>query len=252
MIAAAGLGLPRSARADLLPVPPLPPDRSLWVNFEILPVEPGKTLPDSMRSIEGARLKTEEAVVSGQHYRKTSVTLPLPNGDRREVILLLAEETGGMRMLGFHQILRHEDAPRGGTTVFRSGVPNPLTGDPTDVPPDTYTYLAFCTALSSIEGERPPLAVHLWSNGTTVPVEIVFDGKEKLDVLGERVSSLRVRLTPKAGGAAATYWFAEAAPHALLQYRGPGDFLIGKGDPVPNVLLRATASSEQIRRIFQN
>jgi hypothetical protein len=105
--------------------------------------------------------------------------------------------------------------------VFQSGPPNPLTGDPTEVPADTYTYLALCTALSSIEGTRLPLAVHLWWNGTAVPVEIVFDGKETLDALGEKLPALRLHLTPKRGGAPAVYWFAEVAPHALLQYRGP-------------------------------
>ncbi len=251
-IAAVGLTVPASSQADLLPVSPLPPDRSLWVNFEILPAEPAKPLPEIMKTVEGARLKTEEAVVSGQTYRKTSVTVPLPNGDRREMILLLAVESDRMRMLGFHHIVQHQDSSLGRTTVFQSGDPNPLTGDPTEVPADTYTYLALCTALSSIDGARPPLAVHLWWNGTAVPVEIVFDGKETLDALGEKLPALRLRLTPKSGGAAAIFWFAEVAPHALLQYRGPGDFLIGRGDPVPTVMLRATASSEQVRRILHD
>jgi hypothetical protein len=250
-LALAELVVPIPAQADLLPLSPLPPDRSLWVNFEILPAEAAKPLPESMKTVEGARLKTEEAVVSGQTYRKTSVTVSLPNGDRREMILLLAVESEHMRMLGFHHILRHQESPHGGTTVFQSGQPNPLTGDPIEVPADTYTYLALCTALSGLGGARPPLALHLWSNGAATPVEIVFDGKETLDVLGERLPALRIRLASKSG-APAVYWFAEADPHALLQYRGPGDFLIGQGDPVPTVLLRATASSEQIRRIFHD
>jgi hypothetical protein len=62
-----------------------------------------------------------------------------------------------------------------------------------------------------------------------------------------------LRVRPKSGGSGeATYWFAEALPHALLQYRGPGDFVSAPGDPTPGVLLRATASSEQVRKIFQN
>jgi len=248
----ATLGTP-FARADLLPSSPLPPERSLWVNFEILPVDPAKSLPEGMRQLEGARLKAEEAVVNGQSYRKTSVTLPLPNGDRREVILLLAEEGGRLRMLGFHRILRHQESPQGATTVFQSGAPNPLTGEPAQVPADTYTYLALCTALSSFDAERPPVAAHLWSKGAAVPIDIVFDGKEKLDVLGSQTPSLRVRLTPKnTRGGEALYWFAEAEPHALLQYRGPGDFLTAQNETAPNVLLRATASSEQVREIFRN
>jgi len=237
----------------LLPSSPLPPERSLWVNFEILPVDPAKSLPESMRQIEGARLKAEEAVVNGRNYRKTSVTLPLPNGDRREVILLLAEESGHLRMLGYHRILRHQESPKGETTVFQSGAPNPLTGEPAQVPEDTYTYLALCTALSSFDSERPPFAAHLWSKGAAVPVDIAFDGKETIDVLGAKTPALRIRLTPKnAKGGEAFYWFAAADPHALLQYRGPGDFLTAQNETAPNVLLRATASSEQIRQIFKN
>jgi hypothetical protein len=244
--------VPRPSQADLLPVSPLPPDRSLWVNFEILPADPANPLPEDMKAVEGARLKTEEAVVGGKTFRKTSVTVPLSNGDRRERILLLSVESDRMRMLGFHNIVRHQDSPLGRTTVFQSGEPNPLTGDPIEVPADTYTYLALCTALSSIEGARPPLPVHLWWNGAAALVEIAFDGKETLDALGEKLPALRVRLAPKTGAAPAVYWFAEAAPHALVQYRGPGDFLIGQGDAVPTVLLRATASSEQVRRILHD
>ena len=242
-----------TVRADLLPVSPLPPERSLWVNFEILPAEPAKTLPESMRQIEGARLQAELAVVNGQNYRKTSVILPLPNGDRREVILLLAEESGRMRMLGFHRILRHQESPKGATTVFQSGAPNPLTGNPAQVPADTYTYLALCTALSSFGSAQLPIAAHLFSKGSAIPVDIAFDGKETIEVLGSKVPALRVRLTPKGGrGGEALYWFGEAPPHTLIQYRGPGDFLTAKDEPAPNVLLRATASSEQVRQIFQN
>ena len=46
--------------------------------------------------------------------------------------------------------------------------------------------------------------------------------------------------------------FTEAQPYTLLQYRGPGDFLAPAGEAAPEVLLRATASSEQVRKIFQN
>ena len=183
--------------ADLLPSAPLPPERSLWVNFEILPAEPGKPLPEALRQIESGRLQAEDAVVDGHSYRKTSVILPLANGDRREVILLLAEEGGRMRMLGFHRIQRHQEAPVGTTVVFQSGVPNPLTGVPAQVPADTYTYLALCTALASFGPDRPPLPAHLWLGDSAVPIEVTFDGKEMLDVLGTKVSTLRVGVRPR-------------------------------------------------------
>ena len=158
-----------------------------------------------------------------------------------------------MRMLGFHRIHRHLEAPEETTIVFQSGVPNPLTGEPAQVPADTYTYLALCTALSSFSADHPPLPLHVWLRNSAVPVEVGFDGKETLEVLGTRVPALRLRVRPKSGSAGeATYWFAEAPPHALLQYRGPGDFVAAPGDTAPGVLLRATASSEQVRKIFKN
>jgi hypothetical protein len=251
MALACGLLAARAA-ADLLPLSPLPPGRSLWVNLEILPAEPTKPLPQPLRDIESGRLQAEEAVVNGRNYRKTSLILPLANGDRREVILLLAEEEGRMRMLGFHRIHRHLDTPQGTTIVFQSGVPNPLSGEPATVPPDTYTYLALCTALSGFGADRAPLPVHLWQQGGAVQGEVAFDGKESIEVLGTRVAALRVRVRPKNASGSATYWFTEAQPYTLLQYRGPGDFLAPAGEAAPEVLLRATASSEQVRKIFQN
>lgn len=247
------LSLPvRRAAADLLPVPPLPPERSLWINFDILPGERSRPLPDSLRQIESGRLRAEEALVNGQSYRKTSIVLPLANGDRRETILLLAEEGSRLRMLGFHRILRHRETPQGTTVVFQSGAPNPLSGEPAQVPADTYSYLALCTALSSFAPDQPPLPAHLWSGSAAVAVDIVADGKELLDVLGTRIAALRVRIKPRGGNAGeALYWFSEQPPHPLLQYRGPGDFLTAGGEPVPIVLLRATASSEQVRSIFR-
>jgi hypothetical protein len=238
--------------ADLLPFAPLPGERPLWVNFEILPAEPGKPLPAALRQIESGRLQAEDAVVDGHSYRKTSVVLPLTDGDRREVILLLAEEGGRARMLGFHRIHRHLEAPEGTTIVFESGVPNPLTGVPARVPADTYTYLALCTALASFGPERPPLPAHLWFGNSAVPIDVTFDGKETLDVLGTRVAALRVVVRPRAAAGQATYWFTETSPHIFVQYRGPGDFLAGKDDPATDVVLRATASSEQIRTLFRN
>jgi hypothetical protein len=242
----------RRTDADLLPLSPLPPERSLWINFEILPAEPGKPLPQPLREIESGRLQAEEAVVNGRNYRKTSIVLPLANGDRREVILLLAEEEGRMRMLGFHRIQRHLETPQGTTVVFQSGAPNPLNGEPAQVPADTYTYLALCTALSGFGSDHATLPVHLWRGNAVVASDVQFDGKETMDVLGTRVAALRVRVQPKNASGAATYWFTEAEPHALLQYRGPGDFLAPPGESAPEVLLRATASSEQVRKIFRN
>lgn len=228
---------------------PLPPEGSLWTNFEILPA--GEGLPQALRDIESGRLQAEEATVNGKAYRKTSMILPLANGDRRETILLLAEEEGRMRMLGFHRIHRHQDNPEGKTIVFQSGGANPLRGEPSEVPPDTYTRLALCTALSSFGAERPPLSAHLWIGNSVTPVEIGFDGKETLEALGTRVPTVRVRVRPKNGGGEAIYWLAEAEPHMLLQYRGPGDFLAEDASGGTRVLLRATASSEQVRKIFQ-
>jgi len=241
-----------AAHADLLPLSPLPPERSLWINFEILPVEPSKPLPQALRDIESGRLQAEEAVVNGRNYRKTSMTLPLANGDKREVILLLAEEEGRMRMLGFHRIQRHLEQPQGKTVVFQSGAPNPLNGETAQVPADTYTYLALCTALSGFGSDHAPLPVHLWRGDAAVAGDVQFDGKETIEVLGTRVAAWRVRVQPKGAGGGATYWFTEAEPHALLQYRGPADFLAPQGDGGTEVLLRATASSEQVRKIFRN
>jgi len=238
--------------AELLPISPLPPERSLWVNLEILPADRTQPLPEALRQIESGRLQAEEAVVNGRNYRKTSLVLPLSGGDRREVVLLLVEEDGHMRMLGFHRIRRHLDSPQGNTIVFQSGAANPLNGEPAVVPPDTYTHLALCTALSSFASDQPPLPVHLWFHDSVLAARILFDGKEELAALGTHVATLRVRLeTTDVQAGEAIYWFAEAPPHALLQYRGPGDFLTGKSDGAPRVLLRATASSEQVRTIFR-
>lgn len=241
------------AVADLLPLPPLPPERSLWVNFEILPADHAAALPPSLRDIESGRLQTEEATIEGRVYRKTSMVLPLANGDRRELILLLAEESGRVRMLGFHRVLRHHDTPQGKTTVFQSGAANPLNGDPVQVPADTYSYLALCTALSSFDGATPPVPLHVWFRDGALPVESAVEGTETIDVLGARTPAIRIRLKPRDGkGPQAVYWFAEQLPHALLQYRGPGDFLTASGEAAPNVVLRATASSEQVRSILRN
>lgn len=240
--------------AELIPLAPLPPEGSLWVNFEILSTDRGRPLPEVLRDIESGRLQADEATVNGTRYRRTSLALPLVNGDRREVVLLLAEEQGRMRMLGFHRIHRHFEAPQGHTIVFQSGPPNPLTGDPVQVPADTYTYLALSTALSGFSADRAPLLVHLWvRDGEITAADIAFDGKEKLEVLGTQIPALRIRVRAKsATGNEAFYWFAEAEPHTLLQYRGPGGFLLEKGDSSPVVLLRATASSEQVRKIFRD
>ncbi len=242
-----------AAFADLLPLPPLPSERSLWVNFEILPADRSQALPPSLKQIESGRLQAEEATIEGKVYRKTSIVLPLANGDRRELILLLAEENGRVRMLGFHRVLRHKDAPEGKTTVFQSGDPNPLNGDVVQVPRDTYSFLALFTALSSFGPQAPPAPLHVWFDDAPVAADLVVDGAEKLDVLGAETSALRIRLKAHEGkGPEATYWFGEQPPHALLQYRGPGDFLTAQGETVPNVMLRATASSEQVRALLKN
>lgn len=198
-------------------------------------------------------MQAEEAIVNGRVYRKTSLVLPLAGGDRREVVLLLAVEGGGVRMLGFHRIHRHQEKPQGTTIVFRSGAPNPLSGEGAEVPADTYTHLALCTALSSFDAGRSPLSLHLWAGDGAVPAKVVFDGEEELGALGTRVRARRIRVEPTRGRSGrALYWIAAAKPHSLLQYRGPGDFLTGAATEVPQVLLRATASSEQVRTIFRD
>ena len=223
------------------------------MSFEILPADPSSPLPQALRQIESGRLQTEEAVVNGESYRKTSLVLPLANGDRRELILLLADAEGHLRMLGFHRIRRHLENPEGTTIVFQSGAPNRLTGEPVDVPADTYTYLGLCSALASFDGDRPPLTAHLWVRDRAVAVDIAFDGKETIDVLGSRTPALRVRIRPKDGKTGeALYWLAEAPPHTVVQYRGPVDLLTGEGEATPLVLLRATASSEQVRGLFKD
>ena len=244
---------PGPAIADLLPAPPLPPERSLWVNFEILPSNRAAPLPPSLREIESGRLRTEEKTIEGKVYRKTSITLPLANGDRRELIILLAEEDGHLRMLGFHRALHQRDTSQERTTVFQAGAANPLSGDPVQVPADTYSYLALCTALASFERATPPVPLHVWFQGSLLPVDLVFEGSEKLDVLGAATGSVRIRIKPRGGkGPEAIYWFGDQPPHLLLQYRGPGDFLTAEGEAAPSVVLRATASSEQVRSIFRN
>jgi hypothetical protein len=222
------------------------------VNFEVLAADPAKPLPLDLRDVESGRLQAEEATVNGKSYRKTSMIIPLSNGDRREVILLLAEEDGRLRMLGFHRIHRHHETPEGTTIVFQSGAPNPLTGEPASVPADTYTYLALCTALSSFAADRSPLPFHLWDHDGAVPVDVALEGKETIEALGTRATAFRIRVRPKSGGPLATYWFTEAAPHTVLQYRGPGDFVVPRGATPPDVLLRATASSEQVRTILHD
>ncbi len=242
----------RGARSELLPLPLLPAERTLWTSFEILSAEPSKPLPPDLRQIEGGRLFAEEANVNGALFRKTSIILPLPSGDRREQVILFADEGGKLRMLGFHRIHRHLDSPQGKTLVFESGAPNPLNGDPAAVPADTYTYLAFTTALSSAASEKSGLSAHLWLHPGEAPrAEIELEAKEKISALGTRVAARRIRVSPESGGAEAFYWLSDAPPHFLLQYKGPGDFLIEDGQSAPTVLLRATASSEQIRKIFE-
>lgn len=223
------------------------------MTFEILPSAPDRPLPDELRQIEGARLVVNETMVGGVRYVKTSAVFPLPNGDRLERIFLFADESGRLRMLGLHAVRRERETPKGETVVFQQsgGSPNPLTGRVTDVPADTYTYLALSTALRGLAKEPKPSTVHLWRGEEGAgPAEIVLEGQETLAVFGAKVPSLRFRVNPRGGGGEALYWFREVAPHSFLQYRGPADFLPVPKAGAPEVLLRATSSSEQTQEVF--
>ncbi|MGH7819981.1 MAG: hypothetical protein ACREQ9_09420 [Candidatus Binatia bacterium] len=192
--------------------------------------------------------------VGPDRYRKATLVLPLPDGDTRERVIFFAEEGERLRMLGFHRIRRHHEAPSGETIVFNPGPANPLQGLANQVPVDTYTYLSLFTALGGLASEEASTRTHLWvSGGGAFPVEIAAAGREELSVLGTRSQSRRLRLRSAEGrGREALYWLADAPPHSFLQYRGPADFLVdgGAGDDSETILLRVTSSSEQVNRVF--
>jgi hypothetical protein len=239
------------AFAEPLPVTPIP-DGGLSMTFEIVAPEPGAELPAEVRDLEGGRLAIETKLAAGERYRKMTLVLPIPGGDTRERVVYFVEEGGRLRMLGYHRIRRHHDSPIGETLVFQSGGPNPLTGTALEVAADTYSRLSLCGALAgAVEHDDAPAArLRLRvGGGEAVPAEVVNEGRESLSLLGTRVSARRLRVRPE-NAAPGLYWFAEAPPHGFLQYRGPAEFLTEKEDGSPSVLLRATSSSEQVKKVF--
>lgn len=222
------------------------------MTFEIIPARPRERLPADLRDIEGGRLTIEGILINGQRYQKASIVLPLPGGDTQERVLFFAEEADGIRLLGFHNLRRHLESPQGETVVFDSGRANPLGGRILRVSPDTYTLLALCVALAGASGTGAPLQANLWLNEQeTVPVRITVEEREDLAVLGTRIAGRRIRVEPTSGGSwIALYWFADSPPHGFLQYRGPAAALSGSDRDAPPLVLRATSSSEQVRKAF--
>ncbi len=235
----------------MLPVPPLPPELPLRLTFEISPAGSTERLPEELREIEGGRLVVEGTVANGQRYQKATVVLSLSGGDSRERVLFFAEDARGIRMLGFHRLYRHLEAPQGETVVFDSGKTNPLGGRMISVPADTYSLLGLCAVLGGVLNGREPLRANLWLNEReTLPVEIASEAQEELATLGTRVASSRIRVKPLSGASwVALYWFTESAPHTFLQYRGPGEILLDSGGQI-SLLLRTTSSSEQVQKLF--
>lgn len=193
----------------------------------------------------------EQAFARGRRYRRLAIVFPSPNGDTRERVAYFAEEADRARMIGFHRIYRESGAARGETIVFDPGPDTPLQGRTVSTPADTYTYLALSGVLGAPVPAGEPRHIHVWlESGATVPAEIRLEGRELLELLGTRVESLRWVLDPDRAPRA-LYWISADPPHFLLQYLGPVEIL-GSAAPPPTLLLRATSSSEQVRRLFQS
>jgi hypothetical protein len=243
-----------SSHGELLSSPEPAHDRPLRLTFEILPADRDRPLPDEFRSIEGGRFSMDETIVNGARYVRASVVFPLSGGDRLERIVLFADEGGKLRMLGVHALRRHLETPEGETLVFQSGVPNPLNGRSRRVPVDTYTYLGLAAALRGTVGEPRPFGIHLvlmTDAGEPRAARVTPDGDEELSLFGTKVATRRFRVAVGGDrGGEARYWFGAAPPHPWLQYRGPADFLPTASDRAPEVILRATSSSEQTHRLF--
>ena len=241
------------AGAELVPATPFPKGAPLRMTFEILPADPARPLPESLHTFEGGRLTLEEAWARGERYRRATFVFPLPSGDTRERVVFFAEDGGRLRMIGFHRILRHYGMPEGETIVFNPAPELPLQGRGVEVPADTYTLLGLFTALGGVAAAGTEMSVHVWLDGPgPVAVGIRPDGNESLEVLGSKLESRRLRLSPRQGqGPEATYWIAADEPHHFLQYHGPADFLSAGGD-APRVVIRATSSSEQVKRAFED
>jgi hypothetical protein len=224
------------------------------MTFEILPVDAKQPLPEDVRSIEGARLQVDEFDAEGKHYLKMTMGLPLPSGDRRERVVFFLDDGGKLRMLGFHSIRRKVAGLEGETLVFDTGLPNPLHKDQSHsvrVPADSYSTLALFLALRGLASAPKPVEVSLWlGEARTEKVQIVAGGTEELAILGTKIPSLKFEARRAGANAvAATYWYGSAAPHSFLQYSGPADFVTADSE-VPRILMRATSSSEQLRKFF--
>lgn len=235
------------ASAAWIPRSPLPAEQPVWVDFEVLPTDERRRLPEALRTIEGVKWSSSDSVVGERTFRKASATVTVAGGGRREVIALLQAETDGLRMLGFNRVEREGTASRHDTLVFDSGSPNPLSGKRVSVPDDTYTWLSLTAGLADPSLDGAPWRAHLWSGGKARPVEIRLEGREALSVLGTEKMARRIVARIAGAKDAAEYWLGDEPPHLLLQYRGPADFLI---EAAPVVMLRATASSEQVRDLY--
>ena len=224
------------------------------MTFELLPADAKAPLPEDVREIEGARLQVDDFEAEGKRYLKMTIALPLPSGDRRERVVFFHDEGGKLRMLGFHSIRRKVAGLEGETLVFDTGTPNPMRNEQSrvlKVPVDSYSYLALSFALRGLAAAPKSIDATLWhGEELTEKVQIVAAGTEELSLLGTKIPSVKLEVRGGADGAAeASYWYAASAPHTLLQYVGPADFVTAEAQ-TPRILMRATSSSDQRRKFF--
>jgi hypothetical protein len=251
LIAASVATFSAPAGADVLPDAASAFTEPLKLTFEILPEKPGTRLPDDLRKIEGARLQIEEFDASGGDYLRMTLTLPLPDGDRRERVVFFGQENGRLRMLGFHSMLRRPTGPEGQTVVFASGGANPLQGRTVSVPGDAYSRLGLFAALRGLAAERKKSRVSLWTDERLLPAEISPEGTDTIFLFGSDVATVKLKLTTGERSAADSfYWFDAESPHSFLQYEGPADFMTAEAADA-RVILRATSSSDHSRRLLQ-
>ena len=224
------------------------------MTFELLAADPQVTLPDDVREVEGARMQVDEFTAEGKRYLKMTTGFPLPSGDRRERVVFFLDDGGKLRMLGFHAIRRKVTGLEGETLVFDTGVANPMQNPQSrvlHVPADSYSYLALALALRGLAAAPKSTEVSLWhGEEKTEKIQISSDGTEELALLGTKIPAVKLRARPVAqASGGGTYWYASAAPHAFLQYEGPGDFVTAEAN-APRILMRATSSSEQKAKFF--
>jgi hypothetical protein len=165
----------------------------VWVDFEVLPPDETRRLPQALRSIEGVKWSSSDSVVGERTFRKASATVTVSGGGRREVIALLQAETAGLRMLGFNRVEHEGTASRHDTLVFDSGSPNPLSGKRVAVPADTYTWLSLTAGIADPSLDGTPWQAHLWSGGRARPVEIRLEGRELVGLSEAELGKLRGR-----------------------------------------------------------